>query len=462
MLFCDPIFFLFFSGYFICHQLMPRNLMVFLAVLGSILFYGYWNPLYIPLPLIMVIFSYWAALKINDANESKTKQKLLAVFLIVLFCPLVFYKYLNFFINNISFVFPRLHLKTFSHSLPLGISFISFTLAAYLIDICRGRFRIEKDFGTLLASVLFFPHLIAGPIVRPSQLIPQLKRWNPSLSSKFNFGGLLFSVGLFKKLVFADSLAPLVNQAYSQLGNSSSVWSCLMAFYGFTLQIYCDFSGYTDMALGLSWILGIRLPGNFKRPYVSKSLIEFWRRWHITLSFWLRDYLYISMGGNRVGFFAQMRNVMITMLLGGLWHGANWTFVAWGALHGLGIIVNHLVPKLCPRIKLPSILSWFLTLHFVAFGWVFFRAPEFGQALYLIKGIFSKPWDLSLFPKEYFFASTLLILFAFTHRFDRHAFYRLWSTRIPRTVLYLAILVIILTSFVLSSGGSAEFIYFDF
>lgn len=167
MLFCDPIFFLFFSGYFICHQLMPRNLMVFLAVLGSILFYGYWNPLYIPLPLIMVIFSYWAALKINDANESKTKQKLLAVFLIILFCPLVFYKYLNFFINNISFVFPRLHLKTFSHSLPLGISFISFTLAAYLIDICRGRFRVEKDFGTLLASVLFFPILLPARLFDP-------------------------------------------------------------------------------------------------------------------------------------------------------------------------------------------------------------------------------------------------------------------------------------------------------
>jgi alginate O-acetyltransferase complex protein AlgI len=411
---------------------------------------------------MLVMFSYWAGLKIDDAKEWNTKKRLLALFLIILFCPLVFYKYLNFFINNINFVVPKLHLKTFSHSLPLGISFISFTLAAYLIDVFRGKFRVEKNFGTLLASVVFFPHLIAGPIVRPSQLIPQLKRWNPALSAKVRFGGLLFSVGLFKKLVFADSLAPLVNQAYSQLGASSSVCPCLMAFYGFTLQIYCDFSGYTDMALGLSWILGIRLPGNFKRPYVSKSLIEFWRRWHITLSFWLRDYLYIPLGGNRTGFLGQMRNVIITMLLGGFWHGANWTFVAWGALHGVGIVVNYSFLKLCPRIKLPSILSWFLTLHFVAFGWVFFRAPEFGQALHVIRGIFSKSWNLSLFPKEYFFASTLLILFTFTHKFDRHAFCRLWSMRLPKPAVYLGILIMILTSFILSSGSSAEFIYFDF
>lgn len=462
MLFCDPIFFLFFGSYFVFHQLVPKNLMMSLVVLGSLFFYGYWNAIYIPLPLMMVLFTFWAGLKIDEAIDKGSQKKLLTLFLLILFCPLVFYKYLNFFISNINFIFPNLKLPSFTHPLPLGISFVTFTLGAYLIDIYRAKFRVERDFSALLAAVLFFPHLIAGPIVRPSQLIPQLKRWNPSLSSKVKFGLLLFSIGLFKKLVFADSIAPLVNQAYTHLSVTPSIWPYLMAFYGFTLQIYCDFSGYTDMALGLSWILGIRLPGNFKLPYVSKSLIEFWRRWHITLSLWLRDYLYIPLGGNRNGLQSQMRNVLITMALGGLWHGANWTFVVWGVLHGFGIVVNHAFGRFFPHVKLPKILGWFLTFHFVACGWVFFRAPEIGQALHVFSGILTKSWNLSQFPKEYFFALVILLLFALTHRFDKHALYRLWSFKLSKPLLFWVILLIMGTSFILSSGSPAEFIYFDF
>lgn len=462
MLFCDPIFILFFSAYFVLHRLVSKKLMMLLVVLGSLFFYGYWNSSYIPMPILMVVFSFWAGFQI-DATKNKTKQrKILFCLLATLFLPLIFFKYLNFFSANLRLLIPQLHTKTINNPLPLGISFITFTLAAYLIDIYRGKFKVERDIWALLSSVLFFPHLIAGPIVRPSQLIPQLKRWNPAVSSKLLFGSLLFSVGLFKKLVLADTIAQLVNHAYSNLNSSNSVWPYLMAFYGFAVQIFCDFSGYTDMALGISWALGIRLPTNFKQPYISTSLIDFWRRWHITLSFWLRDYLYIALGGNRTTYVGQLRNILITMILGGLWHGANWTFVAWGFLHGLGLAINHTKRRLLPHLKIPGCVSWVITFHFVAFGWVFFRAPDFKSAIRILDGVIDKSWNLSSFPRDYFFSIGVLIVFAITHRWDKHSIYRLASSRMWKPVLYLLIFIITLTSFLFSSGSPADFIYFDF
>jgi len=462
MLFCDPIFFLFFGGYLVFHQLIPKNLMMLLVVAGSLFFYGYWNPIYIPLPLILVLVTFWAGLKMDGLIYPVARRRWLTFFLVLLFCPLIFYKYLNFIIANLNNTFPSFRIQSVRVALPLGISFITFTLAAYLIDVFRGKFRFEKSLLALLASVLFFPHLIAGPIVRPSQLLPQLKRWNPTITSKFKFGFLLFSIGLFKKLALADSISPLVNQAYADLNSSKSAWTSFFAFYGFTLQIFCDFSGYTDMALGLSWILGIRLPNNFKQPYCSKSLVDFWRRWHITLSFWLRDYLYIPLGGGRVSFLKQARNIMITMTLGGLWHGANWTFVIWGFLHGVGIIINHAFGKVFPKFRLPAILSWLITLHFVALGWVFFRAPNLTIVSELLKGFWLNSWSLENLPKDYLFASVILCFFAITHRFDRHALYRLFSHRISTVILGMTVALIIVTSIVISSGSPAEFIYFDF
>ncbi len=462
MLFSDPIFFLFFSSYFLFHQFLPRHFMMGLVVLGSAVFYGYWNPLFIPLPFVFVIFTYWAGLQISGSENAPSKKKHLLVFVSLLFFPLILFKYLGFLVQNIKLVTPSINISTPNLPLPLGISFITFTSAAYLIDVYRGKFKAENNFSYLLSAVFFFPHLIAGPIVRPIQLMPQLKHWNPQISAKIKFGLLLFSIGLFKKLVFADSIATHVNQAYSSLSNSLSVWPHLMAFYGFTLQIYCDFSGYTDMALGLSWVLGIRLPGNFNSPYISTSIVEFWKRWHITLSTWLRDYLYIPLGGNRWGWLNQMRNITLTMALGGLWHGASWTFVLWGLFHSFGIVCNHSMHRFLPKFKIPKVICWTLTLHFVAVGWVLFRAPKVIVALELLKGLLMKSWSFNLFPTDYFYGVAIFICFVLTHRIDKHSIYRLWSMRLPKFVIYAIALFLIGVSFIMSSGNSAEFIYFDF
>lgn len=463
MLFSDSRFFIFFAVYFLVHQILPRYLMMGLVVIGSTFFYGYWNPLFIPIPFTLVTFTYFAARKITQSQNAHLKKKWLIFFLAVLFIPLLSFKYLDFFLHTLSWFF-SIHppQKLLTTSLPLGISFITFTLAAYVIDVYSGKFKLEKNFLTLLSSVLFFPHLIAGPIVRPSQLIPQLNRWRPSLSAKGSYGGLLFAVGLLKKVVFADSIAPLVNEAYANIETSLSAWAHLMAFYGFTLQIYCDFSGYTDMALGLSWTLGIRLPRNFNRPYAATSIVDFWTRWHITLSTWLKDYLYIPLGGNRKGFLAQTKNVMITMALGGLWHGANWTFVIWGLFHSLGIICNHSMRLFFPKFRLPILVSWLLTLHFVALGWVFFRAPNLSVVSTLLSGFSSKSWNFSYIPREYLYGFAVFICFALTHRWDQHSVFRMWVMKLPKTVTYALVFLLVGFSIVLSSGNSAEFIYFDF
>lgn len=462
MLFSDPIFFLFFSSYFFIHQILPRHFMMVLVILGSTFFYGYWNPLFIPLPFALVTFTYLATFKLNQIKNKKSKKQLLTLFLIFLFLPLLGFKYLKFFLDNMAWLFSSHTMSQgITNSLPLGISFITFTLAAYLIDVSRGKFPIEKNFLSLLSSVLFFPHLIAGPIVRPSQLIPQLKRWDPKLSAKIPFGVLLFSIGMFKKLVLADSVASLVNQTYSQMATASA-WSHLIAFYGFTVQIYCDFSGYTDMALGLSHVLGIRLPNNFSRPYIATSITEFWTRWHITLSNWLKDYLYIPLGGNRNGFLAQMKNIVITMVLGGLWHGANWTFVLWGLFHAFGIVCNHAVNRFIPNLKLPRWAAWFLTFHFVSLGWVFFRAPTISVATNLLKGFVTKNWNLNLFSPEYFYGVAIFFCFVLTHKIDRQSLFRLWTIKLPSTAIYTLAIMLIGISLILSSGNSADFIYFDF
>ena len=269
------------------------------------------------------------------------------VTIVTLFVPLVFFKYTDFLYRDVVGPLFGIHDKILDLPLPLGVSFVTFTLTAYVVDIYRGTFQDRVSATTLTGYVLFFPHLIAGPILRPIELIPQLRRPRSALSAHFYAGLAIFTVGLVKKLVFADQIAAVVDAAYkADVLSAPQAW---LAIYGFSMQIYCDFSGYTDMAIGLALVIGIRLPNNFLRPYGAFSLIDFWRRWHITLSFWLRDYLYIPLGGNRDGRLRTYVNMIITMTLGGLWHGASWTFVIWGVLHGVGVAFVHLCRDLLRR-----------------------------------------------------------------------------------------------------------------
>ena len=329
-------------------------------------------------------------------------------------------------------------------------------------------FRIASRRPTLTGYVLFFPHLIAGPILRPIELIPQLRRPRSALSAHFYAGLAIFTAGLVKKLVFADQIAAVVDAAYkADVLSAPQAW---LAIYGFSMQIYCDFSGYTDMAIGLALVIGIRLPNNFLRPYGAFSLIDFWRRWHITLSFWLRDYLYIPLGGNRDGRWRTYVNMIITMTLGGLWHGASWTFVIWGVLHGVGVAFVHLLRDLLRRAGFKGQPLWWnvvgivLTFHFVALLWVFFRAPTLDKARWVLAAAFAGGhWQTTgQIITAQSGAVLLLAVFALLHAFDDHRMIKLAIRRIRPEIILPLIVLLWALAMTLSHGTSAKFIYFDF
>jgi alginate O-acetyltransferase complex protein AlgI len=313
--------------------------------------------------------------------------------------------------------------------------------------------------------VLFFPHLIAGPILRPIELVPQLE--HPS-RKKFLLPAAavaLFTVGLVKKLVLADPIAGLVDGVYGQAGLPSAP-EALLAIYGFSVQIYCDFSGYTDMAIALALLLGVRLPNNFAQPYCAASIVDFWRRWHKTLSFWLRDYLYIPLGGNRGGRLHEVRNVMITMTLGGLWHGASWTFVIWGVLHGIGISAVHVMRKTLRWTWLDRVPRWagvLLTFHFVTLAWVFFRAPSLQRALDILTAAATGSWaGASAYYSAHVFEILLIAIFFMLHRLDDHRRLRITAARLRPEILWPCIAALWAVAITVSQGSSAKFIYFDF
>jgi alginate O-acetyltransferase complex protein AlgI len=347
-------------------------------VLASLFFYGYWNVKYVPLLLGSILFNYGIGSVIERAQN---KKMFLTVGITGNLALLGYFKYTGFFLSSLNQVFllaiPVPHIV-----LPLGISFFTFTQTAYLIDAYRGETK-RYSFLTYSLFVTIFPHLIAGPIINHKDMIPQFSRLRNFVIDYENVakGGVIFIIGLFKKVVIADSLAPWAALAF----NNADQLTMLEAWIGaisYTFQLYFDFSGYSEMAMGLGLLFNLRFPVNFNSPYKATSIIEFWRRWHMTLSAFLKDYLYIPLGGNRHGEFKKMRNLLITMLLGGLWHGAGWTFVIWGGLHGIYLVVNHQWRK--HGIPLPIVLNWFLTFAAVVAAWVFFRADTVQQALAIL------------------------------------------------------------------------------
>lgn len=465
MLFSEPIFFAFFAVYFVLHKLTPPQWRMYLVILGSAVFYAWWRVEYLWLPLVLILIAFYGAAWTQAAPEGPRRRQRLTITLIVLFAPLVIFKYAPFFAREAQgMIGADAGLSIVQWPLPLGISFITFTLTAYVVDIYRGQFKIERKSGPVMAYVLFFPHLIAGPILRPRELIPQLKRVAKGLRTPFKLGLAIFTVGLVKKVVFADQLAEPVERVFVQ-GVAANGWEYLLAIYGFAVQIYCDFSGYTDMAIGLAYLLNIRLPTNFRRPYAATSVIDFWRRWHITLSSWLRDYLYIPLGGNRGGDAARTRNLMITMALGGLWHGANWTFVIWGILHGAALSVTHFAMRPLRRwgIRIPLALSVILTFHFVAFCWIYFRANSVEMAHRIIGGLATANWGSPVEALSgQIFPVALLAIFVLLHRFD-HLPYVRWATRrVYPAILWPVIGLLWVVVVTVGQGSSGKFIYFDF
>jgi D-alanyl-lipoteichoic acid acyltransferase DltB (MBOAT superfamily) len=371
---------------------------VFLLVL-SYYFYASWNWRYLPLIFGSSTVDFFLARAIARQESPGRRRALLAVTVALNLGFLGFFKYWNFALENVRLVQGLLSgvaappaddaLKVLLP--PVGISFFTFESMSYVVDVYRGELKPHGSYLRYLLFVAFFPHLVAGPIVRPRDLLPQLER-RPSLTREDGGEALfLIAVGLVKKLILSDQLAlNLVDRVFERPASFSAV-EVLAGVYGYAAQIYCDFSGYTDIAIGSALLLGVRFPKNFDSPYKATNLADFWRRWHISLSTWLRDYLYIPLGGNRGSSRSTYANLMITMLLGGLWHGASWTFVFWGFLHGFGLAVTRAWERMQPKGAKPGlagrVVGTFVTFHYVCLAWVFFRAPTFKQAVLVLKQI---------------------------------------------------------------------------
>ncbi|MDJ0590586.1 MAG: MBOAT family O-acyltransferase [Pleurocapsa sp. MO_226.B13] len=354
----------------------------FILLIASYLFYGWWNPTFVILIIALSIIAWYLGLLIDGTEKEKKKNLYLAISITLSLGVLAYYKYATFLVDNIIML---LGLKWDYHlgiTLPVGISFFTFQTMSYVIDLKRRKITVCKNLAKFMLYVAFFPQLVAGPIVRASEFLPQLSHQIKITRFNIIIGLQIFLGGAIQKVLFADNLSLFVNPVFSQpeLFSGKTLWLAVTAY---SLQIFCDFSGYSLMAIGIAKTLGFELPENFRMPYISSSITEFWRRWHITLSFWLRDYLYISLGGNRKGAIRTYLNLIITMLLGGLWHGAGWNFVLWGGLHGIALAVHKLWMSATQRwdslknVWSYKVLSWTLTFLFVTLSWIPFRCDNF-------------------------------------------------------------------------------------
>jgi len=354
------------------------NSAVIFLVLASLFFYAYWNPKFLPIILLSIFFNYFVG---GLLLKSKSKRTLIWGIILNLL-PLIFFKYSNFIIHNINMFFSQ-DIARIKVTLPLAISFFTFQQIAYLVDSYKGVTK-EHNFASYSLFVSFFPQLVAGPIVHHKQMIPQFYLKNNSRVNyrNINKGITIFVFGLMKKIVIADSFTTFVANGFDLQYKQLDFFESWISTFCYTFQLYFDFSGYCDMAIGSALLFNIFIPENFNSPYKSKNIQEFWQRWHMTLGNWLRDYVYIPLGGNRCSRSKEYVNLFITFIVGGIWHGAGWNFLIWGLLHGLGLIFIKMFKF--TKVRLPSILACIITFFYVHFTWVFFRAPSFTRAKHII------------------------------------------------------------------------------
>lgn len=377
------------------YRLLLRREQNVVLLVASYVFYGVWNVYFLPLLWLSTGVDFFVGRELAASDDPSRRKRLLLLSIGTNLGILGFFKYFGFFVESAAALLEAVGLganvATLSIILPVGISFFTFQTMSYTIDIYRRELEPTDDLLSFAVFVAFFPQLVAGPIERAKRLLPQFTSdRKPITGDEVSSGLLLIFIGLFKKVAIADALAPLVQDTFAEAATAS--WMhLLVGVYAFSLQIYGDFSGYSSIARGSARLLGIDLMVNFNQPYLARNITHFWRTWHISLSTWLRDYLYIPLGGNRGGGAATQRNLMLTMLLGGLWHGAAWTFVVWGGLHGLYLVVHRRM-GVSDRSE-TAIPTWrdipaiFGTFHLVAFSWIFFRAESFTEAWNVVSGI---------------------------------------------------------------------------
>lgn len=424
MLFNSFGYALFLPVVFTLYWITPGKFRWIILLMSSYYFYASWGPEYISVILLTTIVSYIAALLMDVRRKGNVYRKSILIISIILCAGvLFFFKYFNFFTENISLLFEKLsipmHPTTLKLALPIGISFYIFQTISYLVDVYKGDIHAEKSFGIYAVYISFFPKVMQGPIERGKKLLPQLNAHRKFQFDQASYGLKLMAWGYFKKLVLADGLSVYVNQVYNNL-SAYKGFSLVLATFFFAIQLYCDFSGYTDIALGSAKVLGINLTQNFKAPYLASSIKDFWGRWHISLSSWLRDYIYIPLGGSRVGKIRHALNIMITFLISGLWHGASWNYILWGGIHGIYQIIEGFFPwnaKTSPFQRnryyhfLLSIITVPFTFMLVCFAWIFFRAATIQDGIYVLENMFTGISKLSM----YFQDSALQMGLTFTH-----------------------------------------------
>lgn len=372
-----------FVGYFLLCKI-SNNISKVWLLFSSLFFYGWWNPKYLPLILVSLFINFFVGSLLGRNYPIWKRKVILTIGIVFNVCLLGYFKYYDFFISNINFVlgtdFDILHLL-----LPLAISFYTFQQIAYLVD----SYRLEtKGYNLLNYSlfVTFFPQLIAGPIVHHKEVMSQFqdKRNNKVIYRNMGIGLFIFAMGLFKKVGMADTFAVWASEGYNMADKLSFIDAWITSL-SYTFQLYFDFSGYSDMAIGLGLLFNIRLPINFNSPYKALSIQDFWKRWHMTLTNFLTRYIYIPLGGNRKGVIRTYINILIIYLVSGFWHGAGWTFIVWGLLHGVASMINRMWTR--AGLRMNKVLAWFITFQFVNATWVFFRAPDFSTAMHVFKGM---------------------------------------------------------------------------
>ena len=477
MIFNTPLFyfffliFIFFYGFVFLRQ-KPR---VYLIVVASLVFYGAWNYRFIPLLVGSAVADYFIAQAIGATSDLRIRKRWVTLSLGINLGILGLFKYADFVLESVADFLQLFgydaNPTTLGLVLPVGISFYTFQSLSYTIDVYRGHMEPRKGLVEFTAALAFFPQLVAGPILRAKQILPQMHSIPVPTWPSAKHGFLLITAGVLKKTT-ADLLAAPAAKAFDSAGSVSllETWTGVLAFAG---QIYGDFSGYTDMAIGLALLLGFQIPLNFRVPYFAVSPVDFWRRWHISLSTWLRDYLYISLGGNRNN--RRFRNVMITMLLGGLWHGAAWTFVVWGAFHGLIISATHYLGQMKALARFThgkddaerparwvTFVKWLTTFYLVLVGWVLFRATSLASAIDILADMHGLGGEL---PAPGSVAVTILALTAgtviFMHLMDLFVLKRAEAFE-NKPWLFWPVLILIHAICLLIGEPSNEFIYFQF
>ena len=420
MLFNSFVFWIFFLVVIALYRLLPHKGQNRLLLLASYIFYGYWDYRYLTLIVISTIIDYFVAININSTTNITIKKRMLLISILANLGMLAFFKYYNFFSSEMAELLTLINipvsLPVLNIILPVGISFYTFQTMSYTIDVYRGKTTPTKHFFDFALYVSFFPQLVAGPIERSYKLLPQILEKRPQLKEDCVEGLYHILIGLFKKVVIADNMAPIVNHVFSRPVSDLTGPEIIIGIYAFAFQIYGDFSGYSSIAQGIAKWMGFNLSWNFKMPYFAASPSDFWQRWHITLSSWLRDYLYVPLGGNRKGHYFTLRNLLLTMLLGGLWHGAGWTFIAWGFYHGILLIIYRLFefrqegkPRTNMYHRVSKGLRIIIFFHLICVSWLLFRAESFQQVLDMTTVILTN-YEFN----EFFVYSATMLLFFVT------------------------------------------------